>query len=463
MAGIGFVLRKLARHDNLSGPILALMHSAVIATGPWLLTILITNLVLCLAADYVNSGDLQLFRLIIIYNFAFSLVLGSPINIVITRYVSDLVHEKDLTPIPSILVGGLIILGLIIMIPMACLYIIYFQLAPEIAALAVANCFLTGAIWLSGVFLSAVKDYSAVTIAYLAGVVVVALVSTFFAQHFGINGALIAFGLGFSIILAVLLVKILSEYRFKFQNPLVFLRGFVEYWDLALGAVFFSAAIWVDKWIMWFSPEAEISPNGFLSYTPYDNAMFLANLSLVPLLAVFLFSVETGFFEHYLCFYRDIRQHGSLDQIEKNHRSLISVIIKDTRNLIVIQGSIAILAVLLAPKIYEVVGAGFLGIGIFRFGIMGSTFLAFIMFASILLYYFDARKQALFITAVFLLSNTLFSYLSLRLGFPYYGYGFLLSTFITFMAGIVICTEYIMKLPYHTFISQNTSLESKIR
>ena len=40
MAGIGFVLQKLASKDDLMGIFRAYFHSAMASTGPWLFTVL---------------------------------------------------------------------------------------------------------------------------------------------------------------------------------------------------------------------------------------------------------------------------------------------------------------------------------------------------------------------------------------------------------------------------------------
>ena len=53
----------------------------------------------------------------------------------------------------------------------------------------------------------------------------------------------------------------------------------------------------------------------------YDSSMFLAYLTIVPALVLFLVSIETRFFEQYVEFYRDIQGHATLQKIRDNHKS----------------------------------------------------------------------------------------------------------------------------------------------
>ncbi len=75
MAGIGFVLRKLYREDNLSGLIRVCLHSIVSSTGPWLFTVLALGSIGLIGANLVPTATLLEFRSVLIYNFAFSINL----------------------------------------------------------------------------------------------------------------------------------------------------------------------------------------------------------------------------------------------------------------------------------------------------------------------------------------------------------------------------------------------------
>ena len=89
MAGIGFELRKLERRDDLLGLVEGYVHSALASTGPWLFTILSLSGVVMFGSRFVSVDEMTHFRLIVIYNFAFSLVMSSPIAMVSVRALPD--------------------------------------------------------------------------------------------------------------------------------------------------------------------------------------------------------------------------------------------------------------------------------------------------------------------------------------------------------------------------------------
>ena len=78
MAGIGFELRKLARRDDLLGLVESYAHSALASTGPWLFTIIALSGTVMFGSRYISFDEMTDFRLIVIYNFAFSLVVSAP-------------------------------------------------------------------------------------------------------------------------------------------------------------------------------------------------------------------------------------------------------------------------------------------------------------------------------------------------------------------------------------------------
>jgi len=460
MAGIGFVLRKLARHDDLLGIVQGFAHSAIASNGPWLLTILGLGTLSVLGAGNQTLAGLNEFRLIIIYNFAFSLLLTGPLLMVITRMVADLIYEKRVETAPGALLGGL---G-VVMVTQAPLVIAFYTLYADLPVLtriaAIGNFLLVSGLWLASVFLSALKDYRSVSGAFGAGMLV-AIAAGALLAHDALPGALVfGFNLGLAVTLFALIAKILAEYPYPPRAVWAFLGRFRVYRTLAWSGFIYNAAIWIDKWIMWLSARGETAPSGLISYPHYDSAMFLAYLTIVPALAMFMVTVETRFFEGYLTFYRDLQRHASYARIRRNHQALISILVGGVRNLVVIQGSFSVLVVLTAPALFAWLGIDFLEIGIFRLGVLGAFFHVLVLVLLVVLAYFDFRAPALALQVVFLVTNALFTVLSLRLGFAWYGYGYFLAALSTFVAAYLVTYHYLGALPYQSFVRHNQAIRA---
>lgn len=459
MAGIGFVLRKLAGRDDLTGILKGYLFAAVVAAGPWLLTILTLGAIVGLGSYFVNWRELSGFRVLIIYNFGFSLVFSAPIFMVATRFLADLIYAKEVSRAPGLLVGAMGLIFLLELPAAAWFYFGYVELDGLTRAGGFVNFFLISAIWLVSIFLSALKNYLAITTAFASGMAISVLGSIFLAAKWGSGGMMLGFNLGLAVIVFGLAARVFAEYPFRILNPLALLPYFRKYWELALSGLFYNLAIWADKWVMWFAPEGGMHPSGLISYPDYDTAMFLAYLVIVPAMAFFLFNVETRFFERYLAFFRDIQDHVAYRRIESNHKALIRVLLQGGRNLAVLQGSLCALAILLAPTLFSLLQAGPLQIGMFRFGVLGALFQVMALFLTVVLSYFDSRRVALAIHLFFLLANAGLTWLSLYFGFVWYGFGYFLASLATFYVAFMATMHVMNDLPYEAFIRHNESVK----
>lgn len=462
MAGIGFELNKLAKRDDLIGTIGAYMHSAMAIAGPWLFTVVALAAITMLHGGAGDDLDILNFRGIIIYNFSFSLVLAAPIFMVMTRYLADAIHMQNVTKAPSVMIESLLLVY-IFQLPIAILfYVIYFDLPVELRLAAFANMFLISSVWLLGVFLTALKDYNSISKTFFFGMVL-AIVASWLLEGYGAFGMVMGFNVGLMIIVFVLIARIMAEYPYKLTNEFALKPYFKKYRELALGGLFYNAAIWVDKWVMWFAPESIKLPSGMIFYQDYDSAMFLAFLTIIPSLALFVFSIETRFFRHYRRFYEQILDHAPMQRLRQYQNDITESIFAGGRNLIFLQGAICFVVILLAPRIFEAMNMFFMQLGMFRLGTLGALFHVLLIFECIILSYFDCRRTTMHIYLFFLVTNALFTYVSMEAGFAYYGYGYFLASAVSFIIAGFVVISHVRKLPFHSFITNNTSINPRMR
>ena len=458
MAGIGFVLRKLSKQDNLFGVLQAYSHSALASTGPWIFTVIALGLMVSVGRNFVLEEEVVTFKLVVIYNFAFSLAFSGSVFMIATRYLADSLYKKDVTDAVGLLFGAFILL-FFIQLPMVSLfYLGYAKFSPVMALSAISNFMLITSIWLVSVFLTALKDYKAVTGAFIFGLIISVVAAIILSNFYGVVGLINGFTIGLAYIVSSLVARVFAEYSYNIKSPFAFLSYFKRYWEIALGGLVYNIAIWIDKWIMWFAPEAEKTVNLLMIYPNYDTAMFLAFLSIVPSMAFFVFSVETNFYEHYLKFYRDIQNKATFSRIQENHQAIMTSIFQSASNFLILQGAITIAIILSAHKIFEFLGINYLQIGMFRFGVLGALFHVLSLFLTIILSYFDNRRAAVKIQILFLVTNGLFTYISMQMGFEYYGYGYFLSSLVVFLYSAFTVEKYVSNLPYHAFVTSNTSI-----
>lgn len=458
MAGIGFVLQKLVERDTLSGVLRGYLHGTLASSGPWLLTILSISCIYAMTRHEVVMQALSQFRTVILYNFCFALVLSSPITVLATRRLSDCIYKRDIRDATGMLIGTLFLLfGLFL--PIASF--LYFHIATiplSLAIQGVVNFLLISAVWLAMVYVSALKYYMAITYSFIIGIVVSICLAAVLAIEYSATGMLFGFNIGLALILASIIALIFAEYPRETRGLFGVLEYAREYGAVALGALFYNLAAWVDKWVMWFSPEAQTFGTGLPNFPHYDGAMFLAYLTIIPAMAMFLVSQETQFFEAYLRFYRSIQEDASFVNIQANQQSLIRSLVYSGRSLLALQIFVSALTLLAAPKIFEVLDMNFVGLGIFRIGIIGVAFQVLILFVTIFLAYFDYRMGVLFINVFFFVANLVLSLASRSAGLPFYGYGYFAAAMLTFCVSAVVIERYVRELPYHAFIDNNSSI-----
>lgn len=460
MAGIGFSLRELARADDVMGTLRAFAHATLVAAGPWLLTILALGTLSAFAEDGTQNAEVALFRIVVIYNFGFSLTLAGPISIVVTRYLADRIYVRDATEGPGMLLGALALMAAT-QAPLA-VWFYGFQVDASLGVklAAIASYVLTGALWIAAVFLSTLKDFRSITWSFASGMFTGFAAGVWLAPY-GAAGLLAGFSAGLAVVLFALIARIFAEYPYPVVRPFAFVAYFRRYWDLAAQAFCYNAAIWVDKWIMWLSPEAETEAGALVSLPVYDSAMFLAYLTILPAMALFVLIVETAFFERYLAFFREVSGHGTWARLRAAQIGVIDSVGEGFRVLVVLQGALSYLAILTAPAIFNALGLGFQQIAIFRFGVLGALFHALLLFVLIVLAYFDLRKLALKLVFFFLVANAASSAATLWAGFEWYGYGYFLSATATFAIAYAIMLRKLANLPYLAFVEINPSVQNR--
>jgi uncharacterized membrane protein len=460
MAGIGFVLRRLTQRDDLLGLAQGYLLSALVSSGPWLLTVLAIAGVNLIGTAVAGIAQVEQFRIVIIYNFGFSLLFSGPVLLVGTRYLADRIFTRDVSDAPSMFLGAYALIVATQAPIVLAFYLWYVQTDDLVRLGAITNYFLVAALWLVTIFLSALKDYRTIAAAFALGMVVAIGSTAWAGKAFGAAGLCFSFSAGLAVIVFLMVARLWAEYPYGFNRPWAFLRYFGRFKALAAIGFFANAAAWIDKWIMWAAPERSWPAHGMVSYPAYDSAMFLAYLVIVPTLALFIVQVETEFFEQYKRFYDAIQRHATRAQIRENQRAIIGTVIRASRNLIILQVVLCGLVILLSPEIFSGLGISFNQIGMFRIGVLGAMFHGLIMFACILLAYFDLRRDMLMVNLIFFGLNAAFTVVTLNLGFPYYGYGYFLAALATFLFAYGLVARRLADLPYLTFVKQNQSVSS---
>lgn len=457
MAGIGFELNKFIEKENYIGIISAYGFAGLICSGPWLLSIA-SILLLSLIARFhgvpIEIG--QLFQILVVYLIAGSLVISSLFQHSYTRYLADLcyLHRKS-EIVPSI--NGVYFILLLLSAGLGALLI--HALAPslpvQIKTLLVSSLVILSLIWVSTSVLSGILAYKTILIAFFFNFLITTLLGSYW-HHFGLLGLLSSFLLGQFSLLMILIYAIYQEFptnqlinfeffRFKQTNKILILTGF-----------FYNVGIWVDKFIFWYNPTTgtQLLDHIHASYV-YDIPIFFAYLLAVPGMAVFLLHIETAYAEAHTKFYDYVCGSHTFNEIQSAYLDLVSAARFSIISAIKSQGFMLLIGLTCGLGLFSYCSIPLIYFPLFCVCLLAAG-LTVILWATLdLIFYQDRLREALTVVTLFVFSNALFTWLSIKLGIFYYGFGLVASLFISILTAYLLLNQIIRKLQYVTYMLRN--------
>jgi uncharacterized membrane protein len=179
----------------------------------------------------------------------------------------------------------------------------------------------------------------------------------------------------------------------------------------------------------------------------YDLPVFLAYLSIIPGMAVFLVRIETDFVEHYDGFYGAVRGGGSLQTIERHRNGMVTTVRTGLFEMIKIQAIAVLLLFVAGERLLAWLGISDLYLPLLYVQVL---------FLSVLtvFFYLDKRRVVLGLCVLFVVANAGLTSLSLQLGPQAFGYGFALSLLLCVTVGFVALARSFARLEYSTFMLQ---------
>lgn len=468
MAGVGFELRKLFKNKGYFSNIKGYFISTIVTTGNALLCIIMIISVKFLLEYFGESFDnIDVFIAVIVYAFAFSLILTGGFTFFASRYVSDCIYEKKVEEIiPSFL--GIITLTLIIIFICGNL----FFLKSNINSLVKITSYIIFAelsvIWIETVYISVLKDYIAIVKIFLIGVIVI------FAGMFGLiklflvapmMSILFSMDVGFMLIMTLFFIKLFCT--FEFENLSVsecfkFLKSMDVYPELLLIGMFYFIGMYSHNFVFWFSEKGTVVENTFYIAPFYDIPVFYALLTIIPVVVLFTIKVDTSFHDKYKEYYTMAQGVGSFKDIKEARIDMIATISMELRYLVQIQLFITWLSIVIGKTILFNLGILMLSRNIFSIVALGSCAYIIMYILIIFLLYFDDRTSVMLVTFIFFISNIIFTKISLILTESFYGYGFFFSTLISMVIAFFRLQKFLENIDYHTFAEQPIFKKTKI-
>ncbi|GIO12905.1 hypothetical protein J19TS2_24600 [Cohnella xylanilytica] len=455
MAGIGFQLKTLFGREGIMHRMKAVAYASLVTVGP-MICCMVGMIAIYLLMAFADTPYLerQLFQSGSSYAFAFSFMLTSPISLFTTRSVSDRLYTGQYRSLLPSFYGSLQIALAAAAVPaLVFLFLAPLSLGAKVALIVMymALC----VIWMEVVYISAMKAYRNVALAFLIGVsLAVGLVWLLIrgGSH-SVAYLFAAMAAGFTVTAGLLLVQIERFFRLTEDTSRVyeFLRDLRRHPSLLGTGLFTGLCMFehqIAQWIangQWIGGSFRVSPL-------YDVAVYFAVLSVLPTLIWFVVSVETTFYPKYRQYYDLVLTNGTIGEIDKARRELEKVLFSELAKLMGMQLAFSIFAVAAGIKFLPYIG--FTSLQIDTYNILVMSFYVYVMTSIILLLllYFDDRRGALAVSAVFLVLNLVSSVL--LSADKYQGLSLFAGSFPSLLAALGRLLYRTKRLHYITFSAQ---------
>ncbi|MEN8151815.1 MAG: exopolysaccharide Pel transporter PelG [Planctomycetota bacterium] len=458
MAGIGFELRRMMDDgQSLMSRVRGYACAGLISSGPWIMTIITLGVLSAFQFLLSPRSEFEIFRGLITYAFAFSLIVVGVLQMTVTRRVADLLYTKKYENVLPAFNASVIVIG-VFQVLIGSLFCWWAGLSAGLAVVAVALYVIVSLIWLALIWLGVTREFDRVLVAYGLGSIVIFVFVGLLDRPLDAKGLLTAYTAGQAVILILLMRTVVRGMQSGGTRSFAVLRSVPEFPRLMLIGLLYNAAIWVDKMMFWFMDGIGPVPN-VLFHPLYDTCCFLAYLTVIPALAVNLVRVETSFYECYRSYFGAILSGMPLKVIDRRRGAMLDNLQEGMVRLLRIQGAITLLCILFAPEILSLIELPPSAVRIFRAVCLGAFFHVMLLITILMQLYFDLRKQALVTSVVFLVLNGVLAVWSVKFGINTYGFGYAAAAMISLLVGYSLLAKSIEYLDYYTFTNQPITAE----
>ena len=438
MAGIGFSLNRLFQKKGMLNLCRAYAYAGAVAIGP-----MVMGVCLLLGISFVSQvagmpqADREIMNCMLTYSLLVSLFVSSFFNMILTRYISDMLYEGKRERIMPSFYGALAV-----MLPLCVIgygAVLLFSGVPVVYMIVSMWFALTMiVVWTQMNYLSALKDYRAIALGFAASMLTGFLL--------GLLLAVFRHGTVLSLMFCVILsYGIMSVWYF------VLMLGYFPHGALAFTGVFVNLGLYGHLVIMYFGPLHRKIMGLFYAAPSYDIPSLTAFFSILITTISFVTSVEVRFYPEYRQYYSLYNDGGSISDIEAAEDRMVEVLSRELTYCGYRQIISTLLFVVFGGFIMDILPLGMmdLGKGIFRTLCVGYGLYAIANAMMLILLYFEDYTGSVIATGAFaLVANAVTIWQAANGDTAYFGVGFMFGAIVYFLITFVRLEWVTRRLPY---------------
>lgn len=458
MAGIGFELKGLFSKQGFFQNIGANFYAGAVTAGPMVMGALLLFGVKYIAGLMGATSYQQDLAVVgITYALLFPLLLTSTLTILLSRFIADMIYQKENQRVLPSMYGALSIflivggIGWAIFLYITALPLEYSLLLFVLFSFAIV-------VWVEISYINAVKDYRSIMLGFSAGVLTGLAVGYLLAINQQDVVASLYSGVCVSYGIMLLFYTYVLHKTFPIgKGSALYFLGWVEKFPAlpAVGA-FVTFGLFIHLMLMWASPWG-VHLHGLIYHAPpHDIPALLAFFTILVTTVNFVTSVEVNFYPKYRLYFSLLNDGGSLSDFSKAYAEMMTVLKQEIFYLSLRQLFVTIIAIVVVGEVISSLGLGFSNemVGLFRVLCIGYALYAIGNSMMLILLYFADNRDAMFAAFALFLVNTIGTMITITLPANYYGFGFVAAGFAMYVVAWLRLSAYTNRLDYYIFCQQ---------
>ena len=453
MAGIGFSLNRLFQKKGMLNLCRAYAYAGAVAIGPMVMGVsLLLGISFASRVAGMPQQEREIMNCMLTYSLLVSLFVSSFMNMILTRYISDMLYEEKPARVMPSFYGALAV-----MIPVCFAgygtMLLFSGIPPVYKIMSMWFALTMIVVWTQMNYLSALKDYRSIALVFAASMMtgfLMALALAFFGRG-TVLSLMFCVIVAYGIMSVWYYVLMLGYFPHGEGSPFTYLRWFDKCPALALTGVFVNLGLYGHIVIMYFGPLHKKIMGLFYAAPSYDIPSLTAFFSILITSIGFVSSVEVLFYPEYRQYYSLYNDGGSINDIEAAEDRMVSVLSRE----LVYCGSRQIISTILfvvfGGFIMSILPLGMmdLGKGIFRTLCVGYGLYAIANAMMLILLYFEDYIGSVAATGAFaLVANAVTIWQAVYDKTAYFGTGFMAGAVVYFAIAIVRLEWSTRRLPY---------------
>lgn len=439
MAGIAIQLKRIFKRGTVVSMLEGVGYSTMTTIAPMLIVILnLLAMYRVLDVATISFAQRELLSCSILYVFIFSLLVTSPFNAVLSRYVADSIYEERYEEVMPCFYTGLL-LNILAAAMLAIPFYLWeiFRGGVDPVFVFTTFCMFMGMVlvFYGMLYLSTTKDYVAISAQFIAGMVLAFLLSLLFTWALGmpvIYAIQLSLAIGFFFTAVLEFAFLRGYFRESSGNYGRVLSYFRTYWKLFVTNLAYTLGLFCHNFVFWGTGMQMRVAGTYVCAQPYDMASCIAMFTNISATVITIVLIETKFHDVYQR-YSEYVIGGKLADIQKEKSRMFRRLSQLFTRLAELQFMISVIVFLVCVVFLPNLGLAGQVMTIYP-SLAAAYFVTFFMYSGILLlYYFDDLTGACLAAVVFLLVTLGGTLFSSRLTEAWYGIGLLLGAFTAWM------------------------------